>query len=291
MIELDSVSKTFGALKAIDDLSLSVEDGVFCTMVGPSGCGKSTLLRMINAMIKPDTGRISLRGTDISTLPPDHLRRGIGYVIQSVGLFPHWTVADNILTVPRLLRWPKEKCARRLDEIVALTEIDSLWLSRYPQQLSGGQQQRVGVARALAGDPDIILMDEPFSALDPPSRASLQAAIRRIHAQSKKTIIFVTHDIDEALKLGTKIVLLNKGRIVQTGTPQEILAQPKDTFVENFIGGTAPRLRLLDLEHVATRMRTETNEQAPPNLCRCESERCLEPDADGKLHHTRGSRP
>ncbi len=264
MIEVDSVSKTFGALKAIDGLSLKVEDGTFCTLVGPSGCGKSTLLRMINAMIAPDTGRISLRGADIATLPPDQLRRGIGYVIQSVGLFPHWTVADNILTVPRLLRWPKEKCAKRLDEIVALTEVDPAWLSRYPRQLSGGQQQRIGVARALAGDPDIILMDEPFSALDPPSRASLQAAMRRIHAQSKKTIIFVTHDIDEALKLGTQIVLLNKGRIAQTGTPQEILARPKDEFVETFIGGTAPRLRLLDFEPVSTRMRPETNVQAPP---------------------------
>ena len=263
MIELESVSKTFGSLKAIDDLSLNVEDGTFCTMVGPSGCGKSTLLRMINAMIAPDAGRISLRGTDIKTYEPDLLRRGIGYVIQSVGLFPHWTVADNILTVPRLLHWPKEKCAKRLEEIVALTEIDPSWLGRAPRQLSGGQQQRVGVARALAGDPDIILMDEPFSALDPPSRASLQASMRRIHAQSKKTIIFVTHDIDEALKLGTQIVLLNKGRIAQMGPPQEILARPKNEFVENFIGGTAPRLRLLDLEQVSTRMRPETTEQAP----------------------------
>jgi osmoprotectant transport system ATP-binding protein len=263
VIDLEGISKSFGPLKAIDDLSLRIEEGTFCTLVGPSGCGKSTLLRMINAMIAPDAGRISLRGTDIATLPPDQLRRGIGYVIQSVGLFPHWTVADNILTVPRLLRWPKEKCAKRLDEIVALTEVDPGWLTRYPRQLSGGQQQRVGVARALAADPDIILMDEPFSALDPPSRASLQASMRRIHAQSRKTIIFVTHDIDEALKLGTQITLLNKGRIAQTGTPQEILAKPKDGFVENFIGGTAPRLRLLDLEQVASRMGPETAEQAP----------------------------
>jgi osmoprotectant transport system ATP-binding protein len=277
MIDIEHISKTFGssthlepdaggkpastfphpALKAIDDLSLNIPEGVFCTLVGPSGCGKSTLLRMINAMIVPDAGRIRLRGTDIGTLKPDQLRRGIGYVIQSVGLFPHWTVADNILTVPRLLRWPKDKCLSRLDEIVALTEIDPVWLARYPKQLSGGQQQRVGVARALAADPDIILMDEPFAALDPPSRANLQAAMRRIHSQSKKTIIFVTHDIDEALRLADVIVLINKGRIAQMGPPQEILARPENEFVQNFIGGTAPRLRLLDLEQVATRMRPE----------------------------------
>jgi len=263
LIEIEGISKSFGALKAIDDLSLKLPEGAFCTLVGPSGCGKSTLLRMINAMIMPDSGRILLRGTDIRTLRPDLLRRGIGYVIQSVGLFPHWTIADNILTVPRLLRWPEERCAKRLDEIVALTEIDPLWLTRYPRQLSGGQQQRIGVARALAADPDIILMDEPFAALDPPSRANLQDEMRRIHAQSKKTIIFVTHDIDEALKLASVIVLMNKGRIAQLGTPREILAKPANEFVQSFIGGGATHLRLLDLEQVSTRMRPQMAEQAP----------------------------
>ncbi len=263
MIDIEHISKTFGTLLAINDLSLNLPEGVFCTLVGPSGCGKSTLLRMINAMIVPDTGRISLRGTNIGTLKPDELRRGIGYVIQSVGLFPHWTIADNILTVPRLLRWPKEKCAKRLDEIVALTEIDPIWLARYPKQLSGGQQQRVGVARALAADPDIILMDEPFAALDPPSRANLQDEMRRIHKRSKKTIVFVTHDIEEALKLADTIVLMNKGKIAQMGSPQEILAKPESDFVRSFVGGTAPRLRLLEVEQVATRMRPEIAEQAP----------------------------
>jgi osmoprotectant transport system ATP-binding protein len=204
-----------------------------------------------------------VRGTDISTLKPDELRRGIGYVIQSVGLFPHWTIADNILTVPRLLRWPKDKCRERLDEIVALTEVDPAWLTRLPRQLSGGQQQRVGVARALAADPDIILMDEPFAALDPPSRANLQEAMRRIHAQSRKTIIFVTHDIEEALKLADVIVLLNRGRLAQMGSPREILEHPQDDFVRGFVGGTAPRLRLLDLEQVGTRMHVGQSVQAP----------------------------
>ncbi len=263
MIEIDRIGKTFGALKAIDDLSLTLPEGAFCTLVGPSGCGKSTLLRMINAMIRPDSGRISLRGTDIGTLKPDQLRRGIGYVIQSVGLFPHWTIADNILTVPRLLRWPKEKCRERLDEIVALTEVDPAWLTRLPRQLSGGQQQRVGVARALAGDPDIILMDEPFAALDPPSRANLQDAMRRIHTQSKKTIVFVTHDIDEALKLADVMVLLNKGQLAQMDAPKEILEKPQNDFVRGFIGGAAPRLRLLDLEQVSARMRAEISVSAP----------------------------
>jgi osmoprotectant transport system ATP-binding protein len=263
MVEIEGISKTFGNLKAIDTLSLSLPEGAFCTLVGPSGCGKSTLLRMINAMIAPDEGRISLRGTDIRTLKPDRLRRGIGYVIQSVGLFPHWTIADNILTVPRLLNWPKQRCRDRLDEIVVLTEIDPLWLTRLPRQLSGGQQQRVGVARALAADPDIILMDEPFAALDPPSRSHLQSTMRSIHKQSGKTIVFVTHDIDEALKLADVIVLLNKGRLAQMGPPREILSQPRDDFVRGFIGGAAPRLRLLDLEHVGTRMRAETKGQGP----------------------------
>jgi osmoprotectant transport system ATP-binding protein len=263
VIEVDGISKNFGSLRAIDDLSLTLPEGAFCTLVGPSGCGKSTLLRMINAMIVPDCGRISLRGTDISTLKPDQLRRGIGYVIQSVGLFPHWTIADNILTVPRLLRWPKERCHQRLNEIVALTAVDPAWLARRPHQLSGGQQQRVGVARALAADPEIILMDEPFAALDPPSRANLQDAMRHIHAQSRKTIVFVTHDIDEALKLADVMVLLNKGRLAQMGTPREILEKPQNEFVRGFIGGAAPRLRLLDLEPVRARMRPQLIESAP----------------------------
>ncbi len=255
MIEIDSLSKSFGSLKAIDDLSLTLPEGSFCTLVGPSGCGKSTLLRMLNAMIPPDHGRILLRGQDIRSVPADQLRRGIGYVIQSVGLFPHWTIADNILAVPRLLKWSKTKCRQRLDEIVALTEIDPIWLTRLPRELSGGQQQRVGVARALAGDPDIILMDEPFAALDPPSRTLLQEAMLHIQAQSRKTIVFVTHDIDEALKLADVIVLMNKGKIAQMGSPQTILSDPQTGFVKNFIGGTAPHLRLLDLQTVATRMR------------------------------------
>ena len=170
MIELRNVSKNFGPTPAVADFSLKIESGAFFVLIGPSGCGKSTVLRMINAMILPDQGQIEVRGENIRAMEPEKLRRGIGYVIQSAGLFPHWTAADNILAVPRLLKWSPSKCAARLDALVAMLRIDPALLKRYPKQLSGGQQQRIGVARALAADPDIILMDEPFAALDPVSR-------------------------------------------------------------------------------------------------------------------------
>ncbi|MGH6819283.1 MAG: ATP-binding cassette domain-containing protein, partial [Methylocella sp.] len=197
MIELCNVSKNFAATPAVVDFSLKFESGAFFVLIGPSGCGKSTVLRMINAMIFPDKGQVEVRGQDIRETEPEKLRRGIGYVIQSAGLFPHWTAADNILAVPRLLKWSPSKCAARLDALVAMVRIDPALLKRYPRQLSGGQQQRIGVARALAADPDIILMDEPFAALDPVSRLALQHEISGIHARSGKTIVFVTHDMDE----------------------------------------------------------------------------------------------
>lgn len=247
MIELRSVSKHFGGAEAVADFSLRIEAGAFCVLIGPSGCGKSTVLRMINAMIEPDLGTIELRGQDIRGLDPVRLRRGIGYVIQSVGLFPHWTVKENIAAVPRLLGWSEAKVSARIDEIVAMLRIEPGLLQRYPRQLSGGQQQRAGVARALAADPDIILMDEPFAALDPLSRASLQEELRRLHAQSGKTIVFVTHDLDEALKLATRIAVMNKGRLVQSGAPEDILFRPADDFVRNFFGREATPLRRLDV--------------------------------------------
>lgn len=246
MIDLRGVSMSFGEVPAVFDLSLTIEGGALFVLIGPSGCGKSTLLRMINAMIVPDRGEIRVRGRDIRELQPEALRRGIGYVIQSVGLFPHWTAADNILAVPRLLKWSPSKCAARLETLIALLHIEPALLDRYPKQLSGGEQQRVGVARALAADPDIILMDEPFAALDPVSRASLQNELLAIHAQSGKTIVFVTHDIDEALRLATSMAVMNSGRLVQVGTPASILLAPADDFVRDFLGGDALPLRLLD---------------------------------------------
>jgi osmoprotectant transport system ATP-binding protein len=247
VIELRNLSKNFAATPAVADFSLTIESGAFFVLVGPSGCGKSTVLRMINAMILPDQGQIEIHGEDIRKTEPEKLRRGIGYVIQSAGLFPHWTAADNILAVPRLLHWSPSKCAARLDALVALLGIDPSLLKRYPKQLSGGQQQRIGVARALAADPDIILMDEPFAALDPVSRVALQHEISGIHARSGKTIVFVTHDMDEALRLATGMAVMNNGRLIQAGTPASILLAPADDFVRDFLGGEALQLRLLDL--------------------------------------------
>jgi osmoprotectant transport system ATP-binding protein len=255
VIELRDVSKNFAATPAVADFSLKIESGAFFVLIGPSGCGKSTVLRMVNAMILPDKGQIEVRGQNIRESEPEKLRRGIGYVIQSAGLFPHWTAADNILAVPRLLNWSPAKCAARLDGLVAMLRIDPALLKRYPKQLSGGQQQRIGVARALAADPDIILMDEPFAALDPVSRAALQEELRRIHARSGKTIVFVTHDMDEALRLATGMAVMNNGRLIQTGTPASILLAPADDFVRDFLGGEASHFRLLDLVPVRKLMK------------------------------------
>jgi osmoprotectant transport system ATP-binding protein len=264
MIELTAVSKAFGSSKAVDDLTLGVEQGAFCVLVGPSGCGKSTTLRLINALIAPDAGTIRIRGRDIATLDPQILRRGIGYVIQSVGLFPHWTIGDNIATVPRLIGWPQTRIAARVNELVALMQLDPALLARYPHQLSGGQQQRIGVARALAADPDIVLMDEPFGALDPLIRQALQKELRQIHERSKKTIVFVTHDMDEALRLGSQIAVMNEGRIVQTGRPIDVLSAPADSFVQSFVGGADGPLRMLEAIAVGSRMRAgETAAGAP----------------------------
>jgi osmoprotectant transport system ATP-binding protein len=255
VIELRDVSKTFAATPAVADFSIKIESGAFFVLIGPSGCGKSTVLRMINAMILPDKGQIEVRGEDIREMEPEKLRRGIGYVIQSAGLFPHWTAADNVLAVPRLLKWSPAKCAVRLEALVAMLRIDPALLKRYPKQLSGGQQQRIGVARALAADPDIILMDEPFAALDPVSRAALQEELRRIHARGGKTIVFVTHDMDEGLRLATGMAVMNNGRLIQAGTPASILLEPADDFVRDFLGGEALQLRLLDLVPVRKLMK------------------------------------
>jgi osmoprotectant transport system ATP-binding protein len=254
VIELCNVSKNFAATLAVADFSLKIESGAFFVLIGPSGCGKSTVLRMINAMILPDKGQIEVCGQDIRETEPEMLRRGIGYVIQSAGLFPHWTAADNILAVPRLLKWSPSKSAARLDALVAMLRIDPALLRRYPKQLSGGQQQRIGVARALAADPDIILMDEPFAALDPVSRVALQHEISGIHARSGKTIVFVTHDMDEALRLATGMAVMNNGRLIQAGTPASILLAADD-FVRDFLGGEALQLRLLDLVPVRKLMK------------------------------------
>jgi osmoprotectant transport system ATP-binding protein len=256
VIELQEVGKTYGAVRAIDGVSLSIARGEFVVLLGPSGSGKSTLLKMINRLVEHDRGRVLFQGEEIRSFKVEDLRRRMGYAIQSIGLFPHWTVARNVATVPQLLRWPRERTDARVDALLALLHLPpAQFRARWPHELSGGQQQRVGVARALAADPEVLLMDEPFGALDPISRAALQQELKRIAQDFDKTVVMVTHDIDEALRLASRIVLLDRGRVVQDGTPAKLLAQPANSFVRDFLGGAEQGLRLLALQPVSARMR------------------------------------
>lgn len=237
MLKFENVSKVYkGNKRAVNNLNFEIEKGEFIVLIGPSGCGKTTTMKMINRLIEPTEGKILLNGRDISTMDPVDLRRQIGYVIQQIGLFPHMTIEQNISLVPRLLKWPEEKQRKRASELLDLVNMTPDYLDRYPDELSGGQQQRIGVLRALAADPPLILMDEPFSALDPITRDSLQAEIKNLQRKLNKTIVFVTHDMDEALKLADRIMILKDGRIVQFDTPEEILRNPAGEFVEEFIG-------------------------------------------------------
>ena len=250
MIELNRVTKIYpGATRpAVDSVSLTVPQGEICVFIGPSGCGKTTLMRLINRLIPLTSGSISVDGKDIMTLNPIELRRHIGYVIQQVGLFPHMTVRDNIATVPKLLGWTKAKIDERVDELLGLVNLDPReFRDRYPRQLSGGQAQRIGVARAMAANPTTMLMDEPFGAIDPINREVLQDEFLRIQAKLKKTIIFVTHDINEAIKMGQRVVLLQDGQLVQAGLPDELLNRPANEFVKSFVGAdrVLKRLNLL----------------------------------------------
>ena len=252
MITFDNTSKSYQGQTAIAGLNLHIARGELVVLLGPSGSGKSTALKMINRMVDHDAGRILFDGREIYSFAVRDLRRRMGYAIQSVGLFPHWTVARNIATVPQLLGWPAARIQARVTELLNLFAMDpALYRERYPHQLSGGQQQRVGVARALAADPDILLMDEPFGALDPVTRATLQLELKRVHQTSGKTIVLVTHDIDEALLLATRIVLLRQGRVAQVGTPLELLSQPANDFVADFLGRADLGLKLLSLRPLA----------------------------------------
>lgn len=255
MIELTNVSKRFGDATAVDDISLHVSKGKFCALVGTSGCGKSTTLRMMNRLIEHSDGKIRLDGQAINSYDPVKLRRRIGYVIQSTGLFPHWTVARNIGLVPRLLKWPNEDVTARVEELMNLLGLPvEEFAHKYPHQLSGGQAQRVGVARALAADPDILLMDEPFGALDPITREKLQDELAKLQARMHKTVVFVTHDMDEALKLADHLVVMREGRIVQQGSPLALLQHPNDPFVESLLGGLERGLKHAALSRVKDHM-------------------------------------
>jgi osmoprotectant transport system ATP-binding protein len=238
MVEFRDVSKVYpDGTKAVDELSLSIDRGEFFVLIGPSGCGKTTSLRMINRLEETTGGTILLGGKDIRSLNPVSLRRGIGYVIQEIGLMPHQTVSENISTVPRLLGWGAKRTRKRVDELLELSGLDpKVYRHRLPAQLSGGQQQRIGVLRALAGDPDVVLMDEPFGALDPITKGKLQSELLDLQQTLQKTIVFVTHDIDEALKLADRVVIMRRGGIEQLGTPEELQNEPANDFVKTFIG-------------------------------------------------------
>ena len=255
MIELSHVSKRFDEETAVNDISLRVPKGKFCALVGTSGCGKSTTLRMINRLIEHSEGDIILDGQAIEVYDPVKLRRRIGYVIQHTGLFPHWNVARNIGLVPRLLKWSAADVQGRVEELMDLLGLPvGEFAHKYPHQLSGGQAQRVGVARALAADPDILLMDEPFGALDPITREKLQDELAKIQARLHKTVVFVTHDMDEALKLADHLVVMREGRIVQQGSPLALLQQPADSFVESLLGGLERGLKQAALTRVKDHM-------------------------------------
>ncbi len=246
MIEFKNVVKQYpSGFRAVDNLNLTVHEGEICVLIGPSGCGKTTTMRMVNRLIDITSGEILIDGRPNTEIPAEELRRQIGYAIQQIGLLPHMTVAENVALVPRLLHWDDERIRKRVDELLELVGlVPDLHRDKYPRQLSGGQQQRVGVARALGADPPIMLMDEPFGAVDPITREVLQAEFLQIQQRVSKTIIFVTHDIDEAIKMGDRVAIMREGRLVQYDTPDTLLAHPKDRFVRDFVGTDASLKRL-----------------------------------------------
>ena len=257
MIEIDNITKTYRDARACDDVSLVIEPHTICALVGTSGSGKTTLLRMINRLVEPTSGHIRVDGHDVLSLPAYELRRQMGYVIQGHGLFPHWTIARNVGTVPSLLRWDRAAINQRVDELLDLFQLDpATYRSRMPHQLSGGQRQRVGVARALAAKPNILLMDEPFGALDPITRSKAQEDLRAIQKKFGTTIVLVTHDMEEAIHLGDRIAVMDKGRLLQHARPAEIIANPATDYVRELVGTTDRAFRLLSLAPIGEHLET-----------------------------------
>ena len=268
MIRLDHVTKNYEGSDrhAVDSLDLEIETGTTVAMIGPSGCGKTTTMRMINRLETPTVGRVLVNGRDIAETDEKQLRRSIGYVIQQVGLFPHMTIERNIATVPRLLGWDKAKTDRRIDELLDLVSLDpAVMRKRLPHELSGGQRQRVGFARALAADPAIMLMDEPFGAIDPITRVKLQDEFRQILKKVSKTVVIVTHDLDEAIKMGDRIAIMRDGRLLQYDTPEAVLARPANDFVENFLGPDRA-IKRLSLIQVSSAMGTPAEQASTVSI-------------------------
>ncbi|WP_282498836.1 osmoprotectant ABC transporter ATP-binding protein OsmV [Pantoea stewartii] len=272
MIKLENLTKTFSQkngtlMKAVDNVSLEVPAGEMCVLLGPSGCGKTTTLKMINRLIPATSGRILINGEDTSTQDTTTLRRNIGYVIQQIGLFPNMTIEENITVVPRMLGWDKKQCRERATELMSMVALDpTKFLHRYPREMSGGQQQRIGVIRALAADPPVLLMDEPFGAVDPINREVIQNEFLDMQRQLKKTVMLVSHDIDEALKLGDRVAVFGQGKIVQCASPDELLATPANDFVGSFVGQdrTLKRLLLVQAGDVTDQQPTITVKRSTP---------------------------
>ncbi|MRT42302.1 osmoprotectant ABC transporter ATP-binding protein OsmV [Enterobacteriaceae bacterium RIT702] len=272
MIKLENLTKTFTqkngtSLNAVDNVSLEVPAGEMCVLLGPSGCGKTTTLKMINRLIPSSSGRILINGEDTSGQDTVTLRRNIGYVIQQIGLFPNMTIEENITVVPRMLGWDKKRCRERATELMSMVALDpTKFLHRYPREMSGGQQQRIGVIRALAADPPVLLMDEPFGAVDPINREVIQNEFLEMQRQLKKTVMLVSHDIDEALKLGDRIAVFGQGKIVQCASPDELLAKPANDFVGSFVGQdrTLKRLLLVQAGDVTDQQPTITVQRNTP---------------------------
>jgi len=297
-IEFDRVTKRYPGREgdAVHELSFVVPAGAFCVLVGPSGGGKTTALKMVNRLVPFDSGDIRIDGRSVRDLAPVDLRRGIGYVIQQVGLFPHMTVGENVATVPRLLGWSRTRTRERTTELLELVGLDAADARRYPAELSGGQRQRVGLARALAADPPLLLMDEPFGALDPITRLRLQTELRRLHREVGKTVIFVTHDVDEAISMGDRIAILRQGGVLaQYDTPDAILAQPADEFVAEFVGedralrrlalrtlGEVPLEPATDAEGAPRLTRDTTVRNAVSRMLEAGVDRVVVADRDGK---------
>jgi osmoprotectant transport system ATP-binding protein len=286
MIEFDNVTKIYSdQTVAIEEISFEVERGTTTVFVGPSGCGKTTTMTLVNRLHDPTEGTVYYDGTNVQSLEKVELRRDIGYVIQEIGLFDHMTVGENIATVPELRGWDQNRIDKRVDELLNLMDLSAdTYRDQYPTALSGGQQQRIGVARALAADPDVILMDEPFGALDPITRTELQDEFLEIQDRIDTTILFVTHDINEALKMGDKIAIFDMGKLVQYGTPQEILKEPANDFVEEFIGAdrTLKELQITAVKDIMQDQQTATMESAVVTNSETNAETSTATIADGK---------